>query len=411
MAIKLGYIVPEFPLFTHVFFWRELNVLREMGVEVNVFSTKMPDCALGGGHDWLTSVKYDTQYLQPFHLDMAYLREFIQTPIRRWLKVIKLIIKADDVDFKGRLYLMAAAVIALRLKQHIRTNGLTHLHSHFSYRAADIVLYASVLAEIPYSISAHGSFCGVGNQKQKWRNASFGICVAKHIEDMVNNAIGKNTLPHIYIAPMGVDCDAFKRTSEYKLFSNGAPFRIFSAGRLSVAKGHHILIESISQLVKKGVIVQLKIAGVEIGSGAYLDELNKLISKKNLQANIEFLGAVSSDIIKKELEECHVFALASYAEAFGVVYAEAMAMEVPTIGTNAGGVPELIDDGENGYLVPPKDSSALTEVILKIIRNPEISKEIGRQGRIKMKTYFSCKRSAVALVDGIQKTMKDNRYT
>ncbi len=115
MIIKLGYFVSEFPMFTHVFFRREIMVLEKIGVEVTILSTKKLNSSLGGGHDWLTSLKKRTQYLQPFYPDLSLLKEFFKTSITRWLKVIRHIMSADDVDFKGRLYLIAAALMALRL--------------------------------------------------------------------------------------------------------------------------------------------------------------------------------------------------------------------------------------------------------------------------------------------------------
>ncbi len=147
------------------------------------------------------------------------------------------------------------------------------MHSHFSYRAADVILYASILAEIAYSISAHVSFCGIWNLKQKWRNAASGICVSHYVKDLVIKTVGKG-----YIAN-GSRCDAFKRTNEYTPYDNDTPLRIFFAGRFITAKGHHTLIESISQIVKLGVNVQLNIAGIEIGGKTYSDELNNLIVK------------------------------------------------------------------------------------------------------------------------------------
>ena len=73
------------------------------------------------------------------------------------------------------------------------------------------------------------------------------------------------------------------------------------------------------------------------------------------------------------MERAHAFVLASLAEPLGVVYMEAMAMELPTIGTRSGGVPELIRHGETGFLVEPQDSKGLSDMvqwIAEILRAP-----------------------------------------
>ena len=150
---RIGYFVPEFPLFTHVFFWRELQVLKKFENHIEIFSTKKPSDSLSGDHRWVKEVREGVTYLLPYRPSLADLWEFLRTPPIRWLKVIKIISSAKDVSKRERIGLLAAAILGLKMKRMVRKSGLEHLHSHFAYRGADIVLFASILAMTSLPIS------------------------------------------------------------------------------------------------------------------------------------------------------------------------------------------------------------------------------------------------------------------
>ena len=89
-----------------------------------------------------------------------------------------------------------------------------------------------------------------------------------------------------------------------------------------------------------------------------------------------------------EMLAADVFVLASHAEPMGVVYMEAMSTEIPTIGTNAGGVPEMIDDGVNGLLVPPNAPEALADALHRLAAQPQLRLALGRAARRKILAEF-----------------------
>jgi glycosyltransferase involved in cell wall biosynthesis len=115
------------------------------------------------------------------------------------------------------------------------------------------------------------------------------------------------------------------------------------------------------------------------------------------------LGAVSEDVVKKELESSHVFALASHHEPLGVAIMEAMAMGMPVVATDSGGVPELIDDGVEGLLLPPQDPERLSDALLRIAREPELAERLGKSAHLKVETHFRSNRSAITLHEYLQK--------
>ncbi|MDD4354135.1 MAG: glycosyltransferase family 4 protein, partial [Candidatus Nanoarchaeia archaeon] len=85
---------------------------------------------------------------------------------------------------------------------------------------------------------------------------------------------------------------------------------------------------------------------------------------------------------------CDIFVMASQMESFGLAYAEAMACGIPVIGTSVGGIPEIINNNVNGFLIEPKNSVELAKKIQTLLKNPDMREEMGREGVKKIKHAF-----------------------
>jgi glycosyltransferase involved in cell wall biosynthesis len=88
-------------------------------------------------------------------------------------------------------------------------------------------------------------------------------------------------------------------------------------------------------------------------------------------------------------QKSNVLVLPSLSESFGMVLLEAMACKKPVIGSNVGGIPYVIDNDQNGLLVPPKDPQALADAIIKILTNPQLAKKMGEEGYEKVMKNFT----------------------
>ena len=172
-----------------------------------------------------------------------------------------------------------------------------------------------------------------------------------------------------------------------------------SCGRLNSVKGHQDLLEAVRQLRDAGHDVRLTIAGEDDAGGTgYRRVLEARVQELGLAPFVTLLGAVSESEVRRQLMSAHVFALASWHEPLGVALMEAMACEVPTIGTAAGGVAELIADGVDGLLVPPRSPPALAQAILRVAGDPELARRLGRAGRDRIVQGFGAARGAETLI-------------
>jgi glycosyltransferase involved in cell wall biosynthesis len=117
------------------------------------------------------------------------------------------------------------------------------------------------------------------------------------------------------------------------------------------------------------------------GDGPERRSLERLAARLGLVDRVEFTGEVPHDHVPQTLARMDVFAMPSTWEGFGVAALEAAAMELPVVASNVHGIPDVVEDGVTGILVPPKDVAALSQAILRLLRDPDEQCRMGRAGR------------------------------
>lgn len=163
---------------------------------------------------------------------------------------------------------------------------------------------------------------------------------------------------------------------------------IGTVGNINPIKGHRHLLQAISQVRNEYNQIAVPIVGKILDSRAdYYEQMQSLRSQLDLEDTVQFVGYHSD--IRNVLSTFDLFVLPSVAEACPIAVLEAMAMERPIIATRVGGVPEQIIDGEHGWLVPPRDSSALATAIIEALHSSEECKRRGRAARRRAKAMFS----------------------
>jgi colanic acid/amylovoran biosynthesis glycosyltransferase len=402
MDKRIGYFIPEFPGQTHIFFWREIQVLESMGIQVDILSTQPPTAKLMS-HTWTAEAQRRTIYLTPPTLGNFWGMglTFLQAGLKSWIACLQTIQRAKEVSVADKLRLFAFMMVGAEVSYIAKQRHWQHLHVHSCANSANVTLFAFLISELPYSLTLHGPLEDYGsNQAQKWSKAKFGIVITQKLYEEVHQSLSVNLPQQVAIAPMGVNASVFNRTRPYQPWDEQTNCRIFSCGRLNRCKGHADLIEAIALLRQQGIPATLEIAGEdEQGGTGYRKELESLIQHLNLADSVHLLGATSEQTIKNSLENAHVFALASLQEPLGVAIMEAMAMEVPVVVTGSGGVKELIEPGVDGLLVEPQAPQQLADAILKLLSDRQLAQKLGTAGRVKVVQQFHSKRSAETLVD------------
>ncbi len=146
-------------------------------------------------------------------------------------------------------------------------------------------------------------------------------------------------------------------------------------GRLTSQKGHRYFLESAKRILE--VLPETRF--LVVGDGPLREELERLSLSLGIAQAVRFLGYRQD--IATLMSMSDVIAMPSLREGLPYVLLEALALARPVVGTQVGGIPEVIKHGETGFLVPPKDSESLTEAIIQVLKNSEEAARLGERGR------------------------------
>lgn len=156
------------------------------------------------------------------------------------------------------------------------------------------------------------------------------------------------------------------------------PARVIMVARFAAPKDFRTVLRAVALLPS----VQLEL----VGEGPDQSDIKQLAEELNLGARCTFSGTVHD--VPRRLQEAGVFVLSSRTEGLPVCIIEAMRAGLPVIASAVGGIPELVDDGVSGLLVPPRDARALAEALSRLIENPGLAQSMGRAGRQRFLDHF-----------------------
>ena len=164
-------------------------------------------------------------------------------------------------------------------------------------------------------------------------------------------------------------------------------------GRLAAAKGVPVLIDAMPQILAAHPDAYLTL----IGDGPDRAKLQAQVQRLDLSDTVRFAGYQNQDEVAQALSHSAIFVLPSFAEGVPVVLMEAMAARRPVVATRIAGIPELVEDGLAGRIVPPGDGAALATAVCDILDNPDRAAAMGRAGRQKVEADFNIAREAEKL--------------
>lgn len=174
--------------------------------------------------------------------------------------------------------------------------------------------------------------------------------------------------------------------------------KILYAGVLTYLKGLTHLVNAFASIAQYFPQTELVIIGRE-DDKAYADQLKAQVRKLGLESQVQFMPQLEQPELAKYMSQASVFVLPSLSEGLGRVVLEAMATGTPAIASNVGGIPDMVQSGINGFLVPPGDEKALADRLRWMLEHPTEAQEMGRMGRDFAAQFFSTE----AYVQGYQK--------
>ena len=214
----------------------------------------------------------------------------------------------------------------------------------------------------------------------------------------------------ILVHGSGIDCNNFAFRPR-QLPSNGK-IRIATTGRLVEKKGIEYVIRAVAKVAHTYPDIEYNI----LGDGPLKEHFENLISELNLGYIVNLLGWKKQQEIIEILDTCHIFVAPSVTDADGNQDApvntlkEAMAMGLPVISTLHGGIPELVEDGISGFLVPERDANAIAEKLIYLIDNSDIWEGMGKVGRARVEEKYDMNKLNDELVEIYQEVVSPKSY-
>jgi len=393
--MRLGYLVPEFPLQTHIFFWREIVALRSLGVEVHLLSTRRaaPDACK---HAFAKPAAAETHYVFPPRWLTA-LGTLAIRPLGT-LRALRYIAGLRETPLKKRLKYLGLLLSAADLLSFARQHRLDHIHVHSCADAAHLAALCRLLGGPSYSLTLHGDLPVYGtDHASKMQPAKFVSCVTGPLQKQVMSAVGlpAERAPIIW---MGVDTERFHDAGQRA--HQPGKLHLTTVARLNAMKGHRFALAAIRKAVERGCDLRYTI----VGEGEYRPQIEETIRTLGLTERVALTGTQSEDAILELLKTVDAFILPSVGlgEAAPVSVMEAMACGLPVICSIIGGTPDMIASGANGILAPQEDEKAIEEALVLLCQNVEERRRLGQAARQRAVEAFDARQTAGKLLAAMQ---------
>lgn len=403
LVMKIAFIVTFFPTLSETFIMNQITGLLDSGCDVSIF-------AAANLHEEKAHPDIEKYHLmdkvQYFFDDTIF-----RNKAMRVLKAIYLIItnfhkaplkilKAINVFKYGE---NALSLVLLYSVIHFLDKEFDIIHCHFGpngiigIQLKNIGVSGKVVTTFHgYDMSLFISDRGENVYKKLFLQCDLCMPISNcWKKKLIQLGCNENK---IMVHRMGIDLEKFQY-SERKIQPE-RPIKILTLGRLVEKKGHECVIKAVAEVIAKHKNIIYMIAG----DGPLRNKLEYLVAELKIKNHVRFLGTVEQDEALKLYQQAHFLILHGVTPSNGeqegipVVLMEAQAVGLPVISTYHSGIPELVEDGKTGFLIPEKDVDALAEKLEYLIEHPEIWPKTGRAGREFIEKHYDIKKLNKRLV-------------
>lgn len=377
--VKIAYILNTYPQPSQSFIRRELKGLERLGLSVERIAMRRGDVPLKDGQD--REEQGRTRYVLEAGKG-ALLVSLLAVMLARpgaFFAALKAAMERGRVSPAGRLRHLVYLVEACHVLRLVK--GVEHMHAHFGTNAAAVAMLVRLLGGPTYSFTVHGpeEFDAVHSLSlaRKMERAAFTVAVSSYGRSQLCRWLPHEAWDRVKVVHCGIDPEAF---AEPGPMPEGA-LRLVNIGRLSEQKGQLILMPVMSRVAGAVEDVRLTL----IGDGELRGALEAEISERGLEREVTLAGWQTEEEVRAAPAGCHALVLPSFAEGLPMVIMEAMAAGRPVIATYVAGIPELVQEGVTGWLVPAGDDAALAEAVMALAAMPaEDRAALGRAGRARV---------------------------
>lgn len=395
---RLAYLVNQYPSPSHTFIRREIQALESQGLPVLRFTIRRAarlvdaedlaerertHCVLEAGLAALLGAGLRDLCTRP--------GRFLRAAVTAW--------RLARQSPRGLLAHAAYLLEACLLRGWLSRQGVEHVHAHFGTNSAAVALLCARLGGPGYSMTVHGpdefdrpAALSLG---EKVRHARFAVAISTFGRSQLCRWSRTEDWSRIHVVRCGVD----------RGFLGAPPSDVPASpklcwvGRLAAAKGLPVLLEAAGMLAARGIAFELAI----VGEGPLRPELEARIAAAGLGTRVRLLGWQAGDATREQIDRSRALVMSSFAEGLPVVLMEAFARGRPVVATRIAGIPELVRDGESGWLVTAGSAEELAAVLERVLgTDPARLTAMGARGRALVEEMHDVRREAAKLAAHIR---------
>lgn len=393
MSTRLAYLLKKFPRLSETFILNELLAQENLGRELHVFSRRAPDNELR--HPELARLRAVVETLPPKH------------EIDPWEMLIGDDSSPDDLLARlGAVLREARAwghprtpllmVEALHVLKRTRALGIQHVHVHFATDSAVVALLMQKLGGPSYSITCHAKDIYRSTVDFRFldilvRNSAFVVTVCDANRRWMTERLSPEASRKVRKLYNGIDLARFVPDG-----SPREPNHVLGVGRLVEKKGFHVMVEALALLLGKGVDVRASL----IGDGDQKERLEQLIAARGIGAHVCMLGPRDQAEVRAYMSRAALMIQPCLVgddgnrDALPTVLIESLAMGLPSVSTPVTGIPEILDQGRCGVMVPENDVQATADAIESLLADSARRARIAADGRRHAEEVFDAEKTS-----------------
>jgi glycosyltransferase involved in cell wall biosynthesis len=394
-ATKVAYLVTRYPARSHTFIRREIDVLRSLGVLVDVYAVRG-----AGPGDVLTDREADDERTTwhavpppPRRLVRAHFDALRRRP-GAYLRTLGAAWRHRNPSVRAALWSVFHFLEAIDLAVELERRDTDHLHVHFATSSGQVGYLVHRFLGIPWSLTLHGS-CDFEHPAgtllgPKIAAASFVRCVSHYGRSQALRTVPPQEWAKVFVAHTGLDLASMP---PMRRVPPPQPAQVCSIGRLSSEKGQAGLLEAFARCRDEGLDAELVLVGDGEDRGMIEDRVRDL----GLAARCRLTGVLPEHAVITQLLTTTVLALPSLMEGLPVVLMEAMALGVPVVAPRVAGIPELVEHERTGLLFDPADWDGLADGIMRLARDPTLAASLAAAARVTVEERFDITTSVLPL--------------
>ena len=389
--LRVAYLMSRFPKLSETFVLYEMLELERIGVRVEVFPlVREREASMQPGAEDFVERAHDLRLTSRTVLaaQWYWLRRRPGRYLATWGRAILGNARSPKFLVRSLVVVPLAAAFARR----IEALDVDHVHAHWATHPALAAWVIGRLTGRTYSFTAHAHDIYVERPMlaEKLRGAAFAVTISDYNLRLLTGWYGR-LADRVEVIHCGVDAAVFRPRPETDAEAPGdGRFEILSIATLQPQKGHAVLVAAAGRLVERGIPARVRM----VGDGEERPALEAAIAAAGLTEHVQLLGRQPRDRVAALLGESDVVVQPSIVlpngktEGIPVALMEALASGVPVVATAVSGVPELVEDGVTGRLVPPGDDLALAEALADLQRDPALAMRLAEAGRARVLASF-----------------------